>query len=71
MRELVDEIARALVDHPDGVKVAAVQGVEITVFELRVHPDDLGKVIGRPPGADRKGHAHATGSGGDESAQEI
>jgi uncharacterized protein len=47
MRELVDEIARALVDHPDGVNVAAVQGAEVTVFELRVHPEDLGKVIGR------------------------
>jgi uncharacterized protein len=47
MRELVHEIARALVDHPDGVNVAAVQGAEITVLELRVHPEDLGKVIGR------------------------
>jgi uncharacterized protein len=47
MRELVDEIARALVDHPEGVSVDAVQGSEVTVLELRVHPEDLGKVIGR------------------------
>ena len=36
MKELVEAIARALVDHPDDV-----------VLELRVHPEDLGKVIGR------------------------
>jgi uncharacterized protein len=47
MRELVDGIARALVDHPEGVNVAAVQGSDVTVLELRVHPEDLGKVIGR------------------------
>jgi uncharacterized protein len=47
MRELIDEIARALVDHPEGVTVDAVQGSEVTVLELRVHPEDLGKVIGR------------------------
>jgi uncharacterized protein len=47
MKELVDEIARALVDHPEGVNVAAVQGADMTVLELRVHPEDLGKVIGR------------------------
>jgi len=47
MKELVDEIARALVDHPEGVDVRAVEGAQVTVLELRVHPEDLGKVIGR------------------------
>ncbi len=47
MKELVEQIARALVDHPDGVKVATVEGPQATVVELRVHPEDLGKVIGR------------------------
>lgn len=47
MRELVEEIARALVDHPEGVQVRAVEGSQVTVLELRVHPEDLGKVIGR------------------------
>lgn len=47
MRELVEAIAKALVDHPDEVQVRAVDGSQVTVLELRVHPEDLGKVIGR------------------------
>jgi hypothetical protein len=47
MRELVEEIAKALVDKPEQVQVKAVEGEQVTVFELRVHPEDLGKVIGR------------------------
>lgn len=47
MRELVESIAKALVDNPDQVQVRAVDGEQVTVLELRVHPTDLGKVIGR------------------------
>ena len=47
MKELVEAIAKALVDHPDQVVVKAVDGEQVTVLELRVAPDDLGKVIGR------------------------
>ena len=47
MKELVEAIARALVDHPDEVKVNSVDGSQVIVLELRVHPEDLGKVIGR------------------------
>jgi uncharacterized protein len=47
MRELVESIAKALVDHPEQVHVNAVEGEQVTVLELRVHPEDLGKVIGR------------------------
>ena len=47
MKELVEAIAKALVDHPDQVQVRAVDGEQVTVLELRVHPEDLGKVIGR------------------------
>lgn len=47
MRELVEAIAKALVDNPDQVQVRAVDGEQVTVLELRVHPSDLGKVIGR------------------------
>jgi predicted RNA-binding protein YlqC (UPF0109 family) len=47
MKELVEEIAKALVDHPESVQVRAVEGEQVTVLELRVHPEDLGKVIGR------------------------
>jgi uncharacterized protein len=47
MKALVEEIAKALVDHPEQVVVRAVEGEQVTVLELRVAPDDLGKVIGR------------------------
>ncbi len=47
MQELVETIARALVDRPDEVQVRTVGGAQVTVLELRVHGDDLGKVIGR------------------------
>ena len=44
--ELLEAIARTLVEHPEEVQVHAVQGRAITVLELRVHPGDIGKVIG-------------------------
>ena len=47
MRDLVEAIAKALVDHSDQVSVRAVDGEQLTVLELKVHPEDLGKVIGR------------------------
>jgi len=47
MKDLLEEIARALVDHPEDVRVTEVEGEQTTVLELRVHNDDLGKVIGR------------------------
>ncbi len=47
MKELVEAIAKALVDNPDQVQVRAIEGEQVTVFELRVHGSDLGKVIGR------------------------
>ena len=47
MRDLVEAIAKALVDNPDQVQVRSVDGEQVIVLELRVHPTDLGKVIGR------------------------
>ncbi len=47
MKELVEAIAKALVDNPDQVQVRAVEGEQVTVLELRVAQADLGKVIGR------------------------
>jgi predicted RNA-binding protein YlqC (UPF0109 family) len=47
MKELLEAIAKALVDNPDQVQVRVIEGEEVTVLELRVHPSDLGKVIGR------------------------
>ena len=45
--ELVREIARALVDEPNAVEVDAVNRGENTILELRVAPQDVGKVIGK------------------------
>lgn len=47
MKELVEEIAKALVDIPEEVVVREVAGEQVTVLELRVAPSDLGKVIGK------------------------
>jgi predicted RNA-binding protein YlqC (UPF0109 family) len=47
MKELVEAVTKALVDNPDQVQVRVVEGERVTVFELRVHAGDLGKVIGR------------------------
>ena len=47
MRELVETIARALVDHPEAVEVNEVEGERSTILELKVAPEDMGKVIGK------------------------
>ncbi len=47
MKELVSLMAKALVDHPDQVKVTEVVGEQTSVIELRVAKEDLGKVIGK------------------------
>ena len=47
MKQLIEDIAKALVDSPDDVNVSEVQGEQVTVLELRVAPGDLGKVIGK------------------------
>jgi len=47
MRALVEQIAKALVDEPEQVAVRSVDGEQVTVLELRVSPNDLGKVIGK------------------------
>jgi predicted RNA-binding protein YlqC (UPF0109 family) len=47
MKELVEFVAKTLVDHPEGVEVRSLAGSQGTILELRVNPQDLGKVIGR------------------------
>lgn len=47
MKELIELIAKSLVDKPEEVHVRAIDGEQSTVLELRVAPDDLGKVIGK------------------------
>ncbi|MCK5878291.1 MAG: KH domain-containing protein [Holophagae bacterium] len=47
MKDLMVEIAKALVDNPEQVVVTEIEGEQTTVLELRVAPEDLGKVIGK------------------------
>ena len=47
MKQLIEDIAKALVDLPDEVTVSEVRGEQVTVLELKVAPSDLGKVIGK------------------------
>jgi predicted RNA-binding protein YlqC (UPF0109 family) len=47
MSELVAFVARSLVENPDAVIVREVEGPESIIVELRVAPEDMGKVIGK------------------------
>lgn len=47
MRELIEFMAKALVDNPDQVDVQEIEGEQSSVIELRVAREDLGKVIGK------------------------
>ncbi len=47
MRQLILEIVQALVDQPDGVSVELIEDREATILQVRVAPQDIGKVIGK------------------------
>ncbi|HVK04062.1 MAG TPA: KH domain-containing protein [Armatimonadaceae bacterium] len=47
MKQLIEYLVKALVDEPDRVQIDEVPGEEATTYEVRVAPDDLGKVIGK------------------------
>lgn len=47
MTELVEYIAKALVDHPENVVVNQIEGEQSVILELKVDPEDMGKVIGK------------------------
>ncbi|HUU41329.1 MAG TPA: KH domain-containing protein [Desulfatiglandales bacterium] len=47
MKELIEYIAKLLVDNPDEVRVTELEGQQTSVIELRVAKEDLGKVIGK------------------------
>ncbi|WP_373232055.1 KH domain-containing protein [Cohnella sp.] len=47
MEQLIRVIARALVDHPEDVQIQVKEDARGLVYELSVHPDDVGKVIGK------------------------
>ena len=47
MKELLEILARSLVDRPDAVKVNEITGEQSIILELKVAPEDMGKVIGK------------------------
>lgn len=47
MKELIEYIAKALVDKPEEVEVREIEGAQTSVIELKVAKEDLGKVIGK------------------------
>jgi hypothetical protein len=47
LKDLIEYIAKALVDHPEQVKVSEIEGEKTSVIELSVAREDLGKVIGK------------------------
>jgi predicted RNA-binding protein YlqC (UPF0109 family) len=47
MKELIEYMAKALVDDPDQVQVEEIEGTSATIYELRVGPEDMGRVIGK------------------------
>ncbi len=47
MKDLINYIAQALVDHPEEVQVTEVEGNQTSVLELKVAKEDIGKVIGK------------------------
>lgn len=47
MKELLEYIARSLVDNPDAVVINEIEGQQSVILELKVAPEDMGKVIGK------------------------
>lgn len=47
MVDLVRDILKAIVDNPDAVEVKEVEGERASIIEIKVSPEDVGKVIGR------------------------
>ncbi len=47
MKELLEYIIKSLVDHPESVNINVVDGSRSVIFEVKVAPEDVGKIIGR------------------------
>ena len=47
MKELIEFVVKTLIDHPEELRIAEIEGERTIVYELRCHPDDVGKVIGK------------------------
>ena len=47
MQEFLEYVVKGLVQHPDAVNITPVERAGVTVYELRLNPSDVGKIIGR------------------------
>jgi len=47
MKELIEYVVKVLIDHPEDLRISEIEGERTIVFELRCHPEDVGKVIGK------------------------
>ena len=47
MKDLLEYLAKALVDNPDDVHVEVIEGERSVILQLKVNPEDIGKVIGK------------------------
>ena len=47
MQEFLEYVVRGLVEHPDAVSITPVERGGMTIYELRLEPSDVGKIIGR------------------------
>jgi len=47
MKDFLEYVVRGLVEHPEVVSVTPVDRNGLTIYELRLHPDDVGRVVGR------------------------
>ena len=47
MKELIEPISKKLVEHPEDVQVRVIESEDGQTYELHVHPDDMGRVIGK------------------------
>ena len=47
MKELIEYVVKTLIDHPRDLRITEIEGERTIVFELRCHPEDVGKVIGK------------------------
>ena len=64
LAEALEHLVRGIVDHPDDVTVDAHERRQGSLLEVRVHPDDLGKVIGRAGRTAKALRSVMTGLGG-------
>lgn len=47
MKEIIHMIVKSIVDHPEDIQINCMEGEKTLIFELKLHADDVGKVIGK------------------------